>query len=248
MAEKHFYEQREHTKSYLIPFFQKNLPGFLTFKILEIGCAEAGFLDALQNFGIDAAGLELEAHRVKTALKKNPSLQLFVGDITHEEITNKINDSFDLIVLKDTIEHIPDRISTFKNINSLLKKNGYLYVTFPPRFSPFGGHQQNGNTILRFLPFLHLLPVKILKILGAVFKERQHVIENIIFLSREGLSIRKFEKYCVEFSLIPVVKSYYLIRPIHKTRFGLSPRKIPTMPLLSEFVTSGCEYLLQKRS
>lgn len=247
MAERHFYEQKKHTKSYLIPFFQKYLPNFETYKILEIGCAEAGFLDALYELGIETAGLELEGHRVRTAMEKNPELNISVGDITDEQMIEQIGNSFDLIVMKDTIEHIPDRRSTFSNIVRLLKKKGYLYVTFPPKFSPFAGHQQNGKSILQFIPYLHLLPEKIIRESGKIFRERPKVIESVILNSRVGLTIRSFEKYCTEFNFYPVVKELFLFRPIYKTRFGIDTRRVPNIPILREFISFGCEYLLQKR-
>jgi len=247
MAERHFFEQREHAKSYLIPLFQKYLSDFESFRVLEIGCAEAGFLDALHDIGIETVGLELEAHRVRIAMEKNPVLNIIVGDISDKTIGDKIKKSFNLIVLKDVIEHIADRPSIFQNINSLLKKDGYLYITFPPKFSPFGGHQQNGSSVLRFIPYLHLFPEKLVRISGDIFHERQNLIEEVIFHSKEGLSIRTFEKYCDEFSLFATFKNYYLIRPIHKTRFKISSRKIPDIPLVREFITFGCEYLLRKR-
>ena len=72
MSENRFYEQKNHTTSYLIPFFKRYLPDFENLKILEVGCAEAGFLDSLYDLGMDAIGLELEDSRVKIAKEKTP--------------------------------------------------------------------------------------------------------------------------------------------------------------------------------
>ena len=64
MAEKHFFEQRKHAETYLIPFLERNCPNFRKFQILDVGCAEAGFLDALYAAHIPGMGLELEAERI----------------------------------------------------------------------------------------------------------------------------------------------------------------------------------------
>ncbi|MBD3387128.1 hypothetical protein GF407_19645, partial [candidate division KSB1 bacterium] len=82
MAEKHYYEQKRFAQSYLIPFLQNTIPGFKGLRILEVGCAEAGFLDQIQRAGMQCAGIELEKARVDLALEKNPQLNLYVGDIT----------------------------------------------------------------------------------------------------------------------------------------------------------------------
>ena len=247
MGEKHFDEQKKHTTSYLIPYFKKHLPTFKNFKILEIGCAEAGFLNVLYELGITAIGLELESQRVKIANEKNPELKIFVGDITDDKIVEKIGNEFDLIVMRDTIEHIPNRMAAFSNIAKLLKKNGYLYVTFPPRFSGFAGHQQNGKSVLRFVPYLHLLPEWTIRILGKIFKERINLIESVVLNYKEGLSIRAFEKYYSKFNFKPVVKELFLFRPIYKIRFIVTPRKVPNIPFIREFIAFGCEYFLKMK-
>ena len=180
MSEIHFYEQKNHTISYLIPFFKKYLPNFEDLKILEVGCAEAGFLDSLYDLGVDAIGLELEDRRVRIAREKNPMLKIFVGDITDENIVGQIGSSFDLVVMRDVIEHIPDKIAAFSMLNKLLKKGGYLYTTFPPRFSAFAGHQQYGQSILRFVPYLHMFPKGMIKALGKIFREKPSLIEHVI--------------------------------------------------------------------
>jgi SAM-dependent methyltransferase len=243
LAEKHFFEQKKHTKSYLVPYFQKYISNFNDLRVLEIGCAEGGFLDVLYEMGIDAVGLELQSSRVKTAKDKNPNLEIIVGDITDDKIVERIGNSFDLVIMRDVIEHIADRRATFSNIDNLLNKEGYLYVAFPPKFSGFAGHQQNGRTLLRFTPFLHLLPRQLIRFLGKVLNERQNLIESIISNYDNGLTIRSFERYLKMYNFTPIVKDLFLFRPIYKTRFNVSQKKFPNIPFIREFIAFGCEYL-----
>jgi 2-polyprenyl-3-methyl-5-hydroxy-6-metoxy-1,4-benzoquinol methylase len=246
MAEKHFFEQKKHTTLYLVPYFEKYLSNFRESKILEVGCAEGGFLVVISEQNIEAVGLELETARVKIAKEKNPNLNIHVGDVTDDNIVDKIGERFDLIIMRDTIEHIPDRISTFSNLNKLLNQNGYLYITFPPKFSAFAGHQQNLKSILRLLPYLHILPDWIIRKLGKAFKEQTGQIEAVIVNYRVGLTVKAFEKYYSMFNFKPIVKELFLIRPIYKVRFDLSSKKIPDIPFFREIFATGCEYLLKK--
>ncbi len=246
MAEKHYFEQIEFTRSYIIPYLQKYLPNFHNMKILEIGCAEGGLLHVLHELKIEAAGLELEIGRVDIAIKKNPVLSIIVGDITDKNVFELFENKFDLIIMRDTIEHIPDREATFFNISKLLNKKGYLYITFPPRFSGFAGHQQNGRTILRIIPYLHLLPDVLIRLLGNILNEKQKVINSVILNYKEGLTISSFEKFYRRHQFKAVVRDLFIFRPIYKLRFKVTPKRIPNIRILREFLAFGCEYLLQK--
>lgn len=247
MAEKHFYEQRKFTQSYLIPYLEEKLPDFRKMKILEVGCAEGGFLDVLQEMGLDGTGIELEQSRVETALAKNPTLKIIAGDITDPGILEKVVPQYDLIVMRDVIEHIPDRGATFENLTRLLGDNGYLYITFPPRFSAFAGHQQNYRSALRFVPYLHLFPAFIIRTFGKLLKENTKTTEQVILNYRVGLTIRNFENHYRRFDFIPLEKKLFLSRPIYKIRFGVKTMGFPNIPLLREVLAFGCEYLLQRQ-
>ena len=246
MAEKHYEEQIRHTKEYLIPYLDRHLPDWRQYQILEVGCAEGGFLSVLRELGVNAVGVELEPDRVETARRRDPLLQIEVGDITDSALAAKWPPHFDLIVMRDVIEHVPERDAAFANLSRLLKPGGYLYVTFPPRFSAFAGHQQNGRTILKRFPYLHLLPDFAIRFLGQIFGESKALIAAVIHNFRTGLTIRRFENLYNEHEFTPVVQELFWIRPVFKIRFGLTPRRFPNIPFFREFLALGCEYLLRK--
>lgn len=246
MAEKHFYEQQNFTKSYLVPYLRQHIPNFEKIKLLEIGCGEAGFLNILHQNGMSVTGIEIESSRIETALSKNPDLKILHGDITDSEIVKRVGQKFDVIVMRDVIEHIKDRDALFRNLCQLIKPGGFLYITFPPKFSGFAGHQQNGKTVLRFIPYLHLLPVPLIKMMAKIFKERPEVISQVILNYKVGLTISHFTRLYRTYQFTPIVKDLFLFRPIFQLRFKLTPRRIPAIPVLSEFLSFGCEYLLVK--
>jgi len=246
MAEKHFYEQQEFSKSYLMPYLRRHIPDFENAEILEIGCGEAGFLDILHQSGVSATGIEIEAGRIKTALDKNPNLKIILGDITDPAVVKQMGRQFDLIIMRDVIEHIKDRDTMFANLRKLLKPEGYLYITFPPRFSGFAGHQQNGKSILRYLPYLHLLPVPLIRLLAKSFREREEVIYQVIINYQIGLTIRRFTQLYRLYDFTPVIRELFIFRPIYQIRFKVTPRRIPNIPGLREFIAFGSEYLLRK--
>jgi len=246
MSEKHFVEQKKHAETYLIPYLERRLPGFRGFRVLEIGCAEAGFLDALRDRGIRASGLELEPGRIALAKALSPRLEILQGDVTDPGIAGRIGRTFDLIVLRDVVEHVEDRQAAFRSLRALLKPGGFCYVTFPPRFSPFAGHHQNGKTVLRRIPYLQLLPAAWIRLLGRTAGEHPHIIEGAIANFRNGLSIRRFEALCEFHGFRMRVKELFLLRPVYRTRMGLKPLRLPDIPFVREFLALGCECLLEK--
>ena len=248
MSEKHFYEQKEHTVNYLIPYFKENIANFEKMKVLEIGCAEGGFIEELMNIGIETTGLELLQSRIDIAIEKNPKFKIYCADITDKVAIEKIRSTYDLIVMRDTIEHVPDRISTFENISKLLNPGGYCYVTFPPRLSGFAGHQQNCKSFIKFVPYLHYLPRFILKPIGKILGEKDKSINGILTNFKIGLSIRVFEKYYKKFNFISVVKGLFLSRPVFKVRYKFKTIHFPNIPFVREFFAFGCEYLIKKNN
>ncbi len=247
MPEKHFYEQKDYTKEYLIPYFSKHIPRFTSMKTLEIGCAEGGLIVALKELGLDARGIELSNDRAELGNKMAGNSNIIVGDITDPELVTKIGEKFDLIIMREVIEHLHEKERAFNNLYSLLNDGGYLFISFPPKFSPFAGHQQIGKSFLKAMPYLHLLPVNFLKFLEKKLNENSTYIDEIKLHYSTGCTIKKFESLSRDSNLTPVIKELFLFRPVYARRFGLPTIKIPGIPLLREMISFGCEALLQKR-
>ena len=246
MAEKHFYEQKKYTQEYLFPYFQKYIPNFHSKKILEVGCAEGGLLEVMRELSIYAVGLEISAERAAVATQKDPSLKLVVGDIMDPRLPEILNEKFDFIIMREVIEHIPNKNAAFDNLNALLNSKGYLFMSFPPKRSPFAGHQQIGKSIIKAVPYLHVLPKSILKKIASAMGESEGYIDEIKLHFSTGCTIKEFERQSLSRSMFPVKKEYYFFRPIYATRFGLPTVKLPGIPILREYISFGCETLLQK--
>ncbi len=247
MAEKHFYEQKEFTSKYLLPYFQKSIKDFEAKKVLEIGCAEGGLLEIMEVNGNYAVGIELSEERAAIAKEINPKLKVIVGDVTDPNLPQKLNAKFDLIIMREVIEHVMDKTAAFDNLNALLNDNGYLFISFPPKRSPFAGHQQIGKSILKAIPYLHVLPKSFLKALAKVFGEKDGYINEIKLHFSTGCTINEFEKQSRRIGLKVIKKEFFLFRPIYALRFGLPTIKLPNIPLLREYISFGCECLLQKK-
>ncbi len=245
MAEKHYHEQRAFASSYLVPYLRAHLPQFTRMRVLEVGCGEGGLIAVLQEQGVEAVGLELSPARVAIAREKNPALRVYVGDITDPKCKKVVGGDYDLVVMRDVMEHIVERAAAMRNVRALLRQGGFFYVSFPPKYSAFAGHQQVGRSFLRFLPFVHLLPAFLVRMLGRIGKEHRHQIESIIGHGRYGLTVAALERLCRAQGFRPVVRELFLVRPIHRLRFGLRPLRAPDFPVVREWLATGYEALWQ---
>jgi 2-polyprenyl-3-methyl-5-hydroxy-6-metoxy-1,4-benzoquinol methylase len=249
--------QRENAKNYVIPFISRKLELSEDFRVMEIGCAEGGVLQAFINVGCHGTGVELMEGRYDAAkqLLKNEissgKAALINKDIYDVDIDKEFPERFDLIVLKDVIEHIHDQDKVLAKLRDFLKPNGHIFFGFPPWQMPFGGHQQIAkNKILSRLPYYHLLPMKLYRGILKSLGERTKVVDDLAEIKETGISIERFQRLLKKHNYSIQEKEFYLINPIYKYKFNLSARvqnnAIASIPYLRNYLTTCVYYLVRK--
>jgi 2-polyprenyl-3-methyl-5-hydroxy-6-metoxy-1,4-benzoquinol methylase len=96
-------------------------------KVLELGCATGWFLSSLRKKGWDLYGVEPGKAAVDYA-KQELGLNVFCGTL---EKANFPSDYFDAIFAWHVIEHLSNPFETLREINRILKKDGYLEFSIP---------------------------------------------------------------------------------------------------------------------
>jgi len=97
-------------------------------KIIEIGCGRGEYLSIMQQFGVDAYGLEYSDEAVSYCI--NDGLKVSRGFI--DSGTYKIGDApFDAFYILNFLEHLPDLNSTLAGICNNLKDDGIGLVEVP---------------------------------------------------------------------------------------------------------------------
>lgn len=249
--------QHENAKNFVIPFIERKLPLKAGMRVMEIGCAEGGVLKAFIDRGCIGTGVELMNSRLKIAEEyfqeeiKNKKVQLVNKDIYEVDIENEMPERFDLIVLKDVIEHIHDQDKILNKLRDFLKPSGHIFFGFPPWQMPFGGHQQVAKSkILSKLPYYHLLPMKLYRAVLKSLGESSTSVENLAEIKETGISIERFQHLLGKNNYSIQEKEFYLINPIYKYKFNLSPRiqnrAIASIPYLRNYLTTCVYYLVRK--
>jgi SAM-dependent methyltransferase len=116
-----------------------------------------------------------------------------VGRVRFENVdlaALNIAEDFDLIVSKDTFEHIADLPGMMATIYRSLKPNGELWAGFSPLFfSPWGDHARTG---LR-LPWAHaVLPRSV--VLKAASRHNGRVVSTLDSIGLNGVTPRGFRR------------------------------------------------------
>jgi SAM-dependent methyltransferase len=252
--ERYFNMQYETTKQFILPIIEKHAKLNSDYRVLEIGCAEAGVLKAFTDFNCTCLGVELASNRLETAryFMKNEmdkGLISFMDRNIHDVDTDKdLDGKFDLVILKDVIEHIHDQRAFVMKLKDFLKPKGLIFYAFPPWYMPFGGHQQVAQgKITSKLPYYHLLPLPLYKGFLKAFGEPQLKIDNLVEIKQTGISIERFEKLVKTSDFSIVERVHYLFNPIYKYKFGLTPKEqysaIKAIPFFRNFFTTGVYYL-----
>jgi SAM-dependent methyltransferase len=160
---------------------------------------------------------------------------------------------FDLIVLKDVIEHIHDQPRLMREMKRLLKPNGHIFFGFPPWQMPFGGHQQIApQKILSTLPYYHLLPMPLYVGFLKAFGANKKLVDDLVEIKETGISLERFERIAKQTGYKTVNKTLFLFNPIYKYKFGLTPRKqskiLGAIPWIRNFYTTCGYYLLTPKN
>jgi SAM-dependent methyltransferase len=255
-AQLRFRQQVDNSATYVIPFIEEAFPLRGGMHVMEIGCGEGGVLEPFLKKGCQCVGVELMASRLALAEQFLPEplregrLRLINKNIYDLDFLGEFKESFDLIILKDAIEHIPDQERLMGYLKQLLKPEGVIFLGFPPWYMPHGGHQQIcQNKVLSMFPYVHLLPVPVYKSILKGCGEGPSIIKELLEIKETGISIERFQRILQKNNYAVVHKRFYLINPIYRYKFGWKPRVqsgvIAGIPFFRNFVTT-CVYYLVK--
>ncbi|MBK8490759.1 MAG: class I SAM-dependent methyltransferase [Saprospirales bacterium] len=255
---QYFNFQYQTARDFIIPFIEQEMPVKEGMRVLEIGCAEAGVLKAFLERGCECVGVDLSASRIELAKEflaadfEAVRIRFFTKDIYHTDPEEDFGYRFDIIVLKDVIEHIHDQDRFMRRMEDFLAPGGKVFFGFPPWQMPYGGHQQICDTkLLAVLPYFHLLPAQAYRFVLELFEKNPVKVTNLMEIHETGISIERFERIVASTGYRLLQRRYYLVNPIYQYKFGLKPIQqaslLARIPYVRNFLTT-CMYYLVERS
>ena len=247
-----FDQQVDNSLSYVLPFIEKTKPLGAGNTILEVGTAEGGVLLPFINKGCRCVGVDLAQPRIDLANKylatevAAGNAEFICQNIYEDSFLNRFRNYFDIIILKDVIEHVPEQEKFVPYLKNLLKPGGQIFFGFPPWYMPFGGHQQVcTNKWASVMPYYHILPRFMYRGILKMAGEHSTTIESLMEVKDTQITIERFERIIKKSGLKVLQKQHFLINPIYKYKFGLKPRTqwapLTWIPYFRDFVTT-CVY------
>jgi|YNPNPStandDraft_1061719.scaffolds.fasta_scaffold33032_1 SAM-dependent methyltransferase len=199
---------------------------------LDLGCGLGGYTVALQKGGARVVGLDIApTHDVGRNL-------LVSADGLKAPFAAE---QFDLVICASLIEHIPEPVTLLFETLRLLKRNGVLYLSYPPYYSPLGGHQ--------FSPF-HLFGERFALWIArqrGLFKEHAWLQEK--FPARPAAFENAYGSWGLYKLTIAKVKKEIQKLPVEVIECSTRwlPIDFSRVPVLGEFLTWHVQFLLRKK-
>ncbi len=231
-TKRNFRMQYRLAKHTLVPWLERLHVLPRPARVIEIGCAEGGVLSAFVERGTTLAVgtdiMDLLLTTISTPIAEKLGLDITYShhDVIYENPLPEWTGVFDVVILRDVIEHLDDATIALRNISRLLAPGGVVLVTFPPYTSAFGGHQQLLGTKSGGIPFVHLLPkslfMKLVARGGAVNAE------EVRRLHRIRLSAMDVRHAAADSGLDIVDERYFMLRPVFRWKYN---KPIPTVDI-----------------
>ena len=256
----YFDEQSYTTEKYVIPFIEKwsgmavdGQSGLL--RVLEIGCGEGGNLKPFLDRGCECTGVDLNGPQIERAREffaghpHENRLTLLHADIY--DVQPEVH-QYDIIMLRDVIEHIHCQERLMQILPRFLKPHGVMFFAFPPWMMPFGGHQQICRSRLSKIPYIHLLPYNWYSGLMHACGETDKCVDDLLEIKETGITIERWERILRAENLPVLKRELYFINPNYEVKFGLRPRRafpiLRSVPYLRDFCITAAYYLLGNRN
>lgn len=222
-----------------------------TLRVLEIGCGEGGNLKPFLDRGCECTGVDLNGPQIERAR------EFFAGHpyesrltLLHADIYDVSPEAhqYDIIMLRDVIEHIHNQERLMHILPQFLKPHGVMFFAFPPWMMPFGGHQQICRSKLSKVPYFHLLPKSWYSGLLHVCGETDKCVDDLLEIKETGITIERWERILRKEQIPVLRRELYFINPNYEVKFKLRPmRALPllrSVPYLRDFYVTAAYYLL----
>ncbi len=244
------------TRRFLLPTLERWGVAVRGRRVLEAGCGVGGCIAEMARVGARAAALDIDARLVETAAaldrREGVEVRLAVGDVTAPACPLRDEGGWDLVLLRDVVEHIEPLRGMLERLREALAPGGAIFVVFPPYWSPYGAHQQilPRRTVLALawnkLPWIHVLPDAVFLRVASGDSPPAREVRRLRGIR---LTLAKFEQTAREAGLLVSARRHYLLRPSYALRYGAPVVRagwLGRLPGLREVIVTAGYYLLRR--
>jgi SAM-dependent methyltransferase len=103
-------------------------------RVLDLGSGIGGYSEHMARQGATVISVDLMA----AAVSLDNGCSSVVGNALHLPLDTH---SMDFVFCASLIEHVPNPLRLLQEVARVLKPGGFCYLSFPPFYSPVGGHE-----------------------------------------------------------------------------------------------------------
>ncbi len=195
-------------------------------RILDIGSGIGGYIFELSEQFPEKIIISLDKNPLEYAVKKTKNIKnikTIKGDGT---IIPFKDDAFDIVLASSLIEHVTDQEAMINEVRRILKDNGFFYVSFPPFYSPVGGHS---------ISPLHYLPGNMpFYLYSKLYKQKFTSFKNYGLVKTTIKSVKRLVSN--KFDILDIKPRIFdFVKPLLK------------IPVINEVVCHHVEFFLRKK-
>ena len=129
-------------------------------RLLDCGCGAGGYAREYARLGATVIGVEYQSDKLRAAARDQPGVLLVRADAASLPLAAA---SFDVAVLNEVLEHVPDQRRVLSELWRVLRPAGRLVLMSPNRLYPFETHgvrlRANGRRLPAHTPFVPYVPL-----------------------------------------------------------------------------------------
>ena len=124
-------------------------------RILDVGCGIGAYVSKFRNFSDDVYGVDVDEEKIHRASRTLPHVLP-----AEAEALPFRDDSFDVILLHEVIEHVKSDRQTIREAMRCLRPGGDVVIFAPNRMYPFETHgfYVGNRFVFRLLPMINYAP------------------------------------------------------------------------------------------
>lgn len=131
-------------------------------RLLDCGCGAGSYALEYARLGAKTVGVEYQRDKLRNAPRATRDLLLMAADAAELPLASE---SFDVVVLNEVLEHVPDQRRVLAELRRVLVRGGLLVLMSPNRLYPFESHgvtlRLNSRPLPAHTPFVPYVPLAV---------------------------------------------------------------------------------------
>ena len=161
-------------------------------RVLDCGCGAGEYVLRFAEVARAVRGIEYNAEKVRQHVARGilPDL-VRQGDIEHLPFEDG---AFDIVLLNEVLEHVPDDLRALREINRVLAPGGVLAIFSPNRLYPFETHGvslKSGRGLPHFTPGIPYIPLALGNRWFRYHARNYFPWELVALVRQAGFTVRK---------------------------------------------------------